>query len=120
MTFTTPILLLALIPWAAVAAWLLMNRRVSNSVPFLDLWRGASDAPRMSRRFHPPPLPLLSLLLSALFAILAAAGIMLTFVHASGARTVTVIVDRGITMSAAQRRDETIEAARAALLEQFG
>src|SRR5438034_3938323 len=120
MSFTSPILLLTLLPWLAVALWLLWSRRAHINVPFLDLWRTADQAKRTSRRFAPPPLPLAAALFAALLALLAAAGPRVHFAGAAERTMVTIILDRGITMSPLDRRAETIGSAAAMLFQPFG
>ena len=123
MFFASPIwLALLLPPWAAVAAWLMWSRRGARTdVPFLALWRGGSaESPTEKREFRPPPVALVATLLAILLAIVASArpGV---FVAAAGEEgpLVTIIVDRGVTMSTRDRLTEVIEAARPAVLEAF-
>ena len=95
MLIAAPIWLLALIPWSALAVWMLWGRRERVGVPFLALWRDAEARPSTSRAAHAPPLPIILLLLTILFAILAASSPTL-----SGSQPITILVDRGVTMSA--------------------
>jgi hypothetical protein len=97
MLFATPIWLLALIPWAALATWMLWGRREQVGVPFLALWHAADARPTTRRAARPPPLPIVLLLLATLLAILAAGSPTLS---APATPAITVILDRGITMSA--------------------
>ncbi len=98
MTFAAGIWLIGLVPWAALSAWLLWGRPPRLRVPFLDLWRGPVAVRRQSRRaLERPPVAIAALLLAMLLAILAAAGPRLS---SSGHGKITVLVDRGLTMSA--------------------
>ena len=75
-------------------------------MPFIELSRGAVKFPRSSRQFSPPPLSLIAILAAMLLAILAAAGP--TVERGKFPPSVTLIVDRGITMSARGRIDEVL------------
>ena len=97
MHFATPIWLLALVPWAALVVWMLWGRREQVAVPFLTLWEGGEATPTISRAVRPPPIAVALVLLSILLAILAAATPTASLPHSL---PVTVLVDRGITMSA--------------------
>jgi hypothetical protein len=97
MLIAAPIWLLALIPWSALAIWLLRGRRERVGVPFLALWRDAEARPSSSRAVQAPPLPIILLLLTILFSILAASSPTLS---RSETQPITVLVDRGVTMSA--------------------
>jgi len=97
MLIAAPIWLLALIPWSALAIWMLWGRRERVGVPFLALWRDAEARPSTSRAVQVPPLPIILLLLTILFAILAASSPTLS---RSETQPITVLVDRGVTMSA--------------------
>ena len=122
MFFASPIWLALLIPWAAVAAWLMWSRRGERTdVPFLALWRGgAEDSPRAKREFRPPPAALVAALAAALLAILAAGRPTVRAASGAPGPLVTLIVDRGVTMSARGRLAETIDAAWPKVLEAFG
>src|SRR5215218_3027353 len=100
MIFANPILLLALLPWGAVTVWLLGGRRTSVGVPFIELWRADHAVAPKNRFFHPPPVALAAAILAMLLALLAAAGPAVR----SGRRgpQLTIILDRGITMSPGQ------------------
>src|SRR2546423_4897256 len=116
MTFAAPIWLALLLPWAILTLWLLRARGKPQRVPFIDLWRGSIAAPKTSRLFHPPPLALLAALSALLLAILAAAQPALKLPLPLDDRTATVIIDRGVTMSAIARRDDAVAQANAALV----
>lgn len=113
MSFATPIWLVALVPWAGVVVWMLLGRRQGVSVPFIALWRGNAAMSRSRRRVIPPSWSLIAALASVMFAILAAAGPRLG-VGTSVSR-VTVILDRGISMSSKGRIAEVVDAARQAI-----
>jgi len=66
-------------------------------VPFLALWQNGEARPTKSRAVHPPPIAIALLLLTILLAILAASS---PTISSPNAGRVTVLVDRGITMSA--------------------
>ena len=112
MTFAAPVWLLALVPLAAVVIYLLWGRRRQEAVPFLDLWLGPVKGPRPKRRMAAPPQALALAILAMLLAVLGGAARV-----ADGRRrsAVTVIVDRGATMSADQRLATTVAAASKAL-----
>src|SRR5687768_14971494 len=122
MSFASAIWLALLLPlWAGVAVWLMWSRRGERTdVPFLFLWRGGTaESPREKRKFRPPPVAVVATLLAALLAILASArpGI---FIPAAGeGPLVTIIVDRGVTMSSGDRLAEAIGAAQPAVGEAF-
>ena len=97
MFFASPLWLLGLLPWAGVTIWLLLGRRQRVGVPFIKLWRGQTRSPRAKPSLTRPPLPILLAILSLLLAVLASAGPMLP---SRIGPVVTIIVDRGITMSA--------------------
>jgi hypothetical protein len=97
MTFAAPIWLLALVPWAGVVLYLVWGRRPRVDVPFLELWPAHGEGVRVRRRATPPPVALALAILAALLAILAAGR---PGVRWSGAGpTVSVVLDRGYTMS---------------------
>lgn len=117
MIFLSPFWLATLAPFAAVVAYLLWGRRREAGVPFLDLWAGPAKVPRPRRRFAWPPVALVLAILAVLLAVLGAAR---PAVHddTRGA-PVTIIVDRGATMSADMRFVQSARAAREAMM-QFG
>ena len=96
MTFVSPLWLLALIPWAGVALWLLTGRNPRVAVPFIELWRD-QDTPRRRAefRFQRPPIALACLLIAMLLALVAAAKPVLM----RGVVPVHVLIDHGVTMS---------------------
>lgn len=98
MIFTTPLWLLGLIPWLALTAWLLRGRHEDARVPFLKLWPARQPRPASSRALRVPPVWLIFLLLSILFAILGAARPQLTV--GRSAPPLSFIVDRDLALSA--------------------
>ena len=106
MTFASPLALALLVPWAILTLWLLWARHRATSVPVIVLWRGAVKLPRASRQFSPPPLSLVAILSAILLAILAAAAPAIP--RGKSPPPVTLILDRGITMSARGRIDEVL------------
>lgn len=123
MFVSSSIWLIGLIPWAALAFWVLWGRRKRIGVPFLPLWQGPLEGSRAKRSLQPPPLAVVLVLLAALLAVLAASRPMLPSTRDS--RTLlTIVVDRGLLMSARGReRLRFREAARSAsdeLVRHFG
>ena len=74
MFFASPAWLLALIPWSAVAVWMLRGKRPRVAVPFIELWRGPVGAVRVTTSWAPPSVAVVAVLLAMLLAILAATG----------------------------------------------
>lgn len=105
-SFYAPIWLVGLLPWMAVVTLLLLGRHRRVDVPFIDLWKGVVPARQAKRGMKLPPIGLAAALAAMLLAILAAArpGIR----NKSVGKTVTIIVDRGITMSARGRSALTL------------
>ena len=98
MTFLSPLWLVALLPWAAFAVWMLVGRRRRIRVPFLPLWNVPEELRRPKKGFEPPPVSLLFALLATLLALLAAARPRLSF--RDNPRHLAVLLDRGAGMSA--------------------
>ncbi len=98
VNFAAPLWLLALLPWGALTLWLLKGRRTRFDVPFLQLWRGPVRGPRPRRSLAAPPLGLALALASLLLAIVAAADPR--FRAPGRGPEVSIIVDRGLSMSA--------------------
>ena len=101
MVFASPLLLLALLPWAGAALWLLWGRPRRTPVPFLELWRGPALQKPTRRGLQAPPVFLACAILAVLLALLAAAGPRLSVRQGGAGEPIAIIVDRGITMSAA-------------------
>lgn len=100
MHFAAPWFLTLLIPLIGVAVWLMSRRGESAEVPFVHLW--PRDAAPIGRAWRLGRLPLwiALLLLAALAAILSAADLR---IGSRIERPVTLIVDRGVNMSAIDR-----------------
>src|SRR5262245_11655171 len=98
MGFVTPVWLWAILPWAGLVLWMFTGQRQRAIVPFLDLWRGPVKGPRVKRTIEAPPLAILCTLLAILCAIFGAARPSLDLGLQQGP-LITIIVDRGITMS---------------------
>ena len=97
MVFAAPLWLIGLIPWGMVTVWLLSGRRNSERVPFLPLWQASVVNQKIRSSFHVPPIALIAVLLSVLLALISAAQ---PAISGSRHRVVSVVVDRGLTMSA--------------------
>jgi hypothetical protein len=98
MYFASPLWLLASVPWAGVALWLLWGRRPRTLVSFLELWRGPALQKPARRALQPPPIYLALVLAGILVALFAAAGP--AFQTRRPGNPITIIVDLGMTMSA--------------------
>jgi hypothetical protein len=108
--FAAPIWLLGLIPWAAVAIYLLIGRRQRIVVPFIDLWQRSVSQAQQRRQLSLPP-SLAAFLAAMALGIFAAAGPQIR--RSETNRPIVLIVDRGITMSArsgSQRRFQALAA----------
>jgi len=123
MFFASPIwLALLLPPWAAVAVWLMWSRRGARTdVPFLALWRGGDEnTPRERREFRVPPRAVVAAMAAAGLAIVAAGRPGVGWTSPLDGPHITIILDRGLTMSVGARRAEVVDAAANALNEAFG
>jgi len=118
MAFASPIQLLLLVPWAGLAAYLILGRRTITQVPFVELWRGMKSSPRVDGWIQPPPLAVTLVLLSILLAIIASAGPTLR--PLSHQRNLVVLVDNGVTLAPAGRLGSLLQDARAELIHRFG
>lgn len=122
MLWSSPIWLIGLVPWAAVAVWLLWGRRRRIGVPFLALWQGPVKGPRARRSMQPPPIAVALCLLATLLALLAAARPALSNARLSQV-PLTIIIDRGLLMSGRGRAEarfrETAHAASDELSRYF-
>jgi len=98
MFFAAPWWLIGLAPWGALAVWLLRGRRRRVRVPFVAFWKDAEKTEPPRRGFQWPPAWVMLAMVAALLAILGAGR-----PHSrwpAGGQPITIIVDRGITMSA--------------------
>ncbi|HWE02717.1 MAG TPA: hypothetical protein VG326_09935 [Tepidisphaeraceae bacterium] len=100
MLFAAPLWLFAMLPWAAAVLWILWGRRKRTYVPFLDLWRGPALHKPTRRALQPPPIFLAAAIAATLAAVLAAAQPAIRSSRPAAIHPITVILDRGITMSA--------------------
>src|SRR4051794_37278934 len=104
MSFAAPLCLLFLIPWLGLLLWLLSGQRHRVNVPFLELWSGPITGPKVKRTIQPPPIALACALVAMLFAIIGAAS---PLIHSRQSNSsATLIVDRGVMMSAEPRRSQ--------------
>jgi hypothetical protein len=99
MFFASPLWLLALLPWSAGVLWLLWGRRRKTPVPFLELWRGPALQKPAKRALQPPPIFLAFAIIGTLLALLAAGRPRVMSRHGAPGNAITIIVDRGISMS---------------------
>jgi hypothetical protein len=100
MSFAAPIWLAALVPWAALVAWMLIGRRPRADVPFIELWRGWESLPRAKRALRAPPVSVILLLFATLCSIFAAARLWLA---ARAGNDVVAVVDQTARMTPAVR-----------------
>ena len=109
--FTSPLWLTALLPWAAVAVYLLRRTSASavEAVPFLALWRDMPRPALARGRLRPPSLALAAALAAAGVAIVAAGGPAIS--HDGADRPPVILLDCGVTMPA----DRLILLARSAM-----
>lgn len=123
MLFVSPLWLLALLPWAAVVIYCLLGQRPRQDVPFLELWQELHGPKPRHRRLAIPPAAIILGLLAVLFGILAAAG-PAWLRNTPGAQHISLIIDRGLTMSARgqtqERYKELAGAAADAFRQRFG
>jgi hypothetical protein len=98
LSFSHSPLLLALLPWAALAAYLFTGRPREVLVPFLDLWPKELAASPFLFSLQRPPAAIVAGLLAVMLAIVAAAGPAVG--HGRSAGPMVMVVDRGLTMSA--------------------
>jgi hypothetical protein len=107
--------LLALFPWLGLMVYLLIGRSPRVAVPFVELWQDPElPRPRRIRSLRPPPLAIGALLAGLLLSIIAAARPVV--LRASAGPSITVILDRGGTMSGKAALEEIEQA----LLDRFG
>lgn len=116
--FVSPIWLAALAPWALVAVWMLRRRAQRAYVPFTRLWDVPAGVQSRQRGTRRPPLFALLLLAAMLLGIVAAGRPVLVRPQRMEGGLI-IVVDRGVTMSAAEggvlRFDKLAEEAQAVL-----
>jgi len=124
MSFLAPLCLLGLAFWAALTGWLLLGRRPRVGVPFLRLWKGPTPTDRPRRGIRVPPIAILLALLAILLTIFAAARPVVPRAEPKNGSPITLIVDRGFSMSARGPHDfrfrEVFANVAALLRSQFG
>lgn len=124
MAFLAPLWLLGLLPWGAVAAYLLWGRRKRQDVPFLELWRVPPGGPTVRRKPAVPPVAVALALAGLLLAVVGAASPAVRWPGRPDRGPITVVVDRGLTLSARgtdrPRFKEVAEQVRAELSRRFG
>jgi hypothetical protein len=124
MLFLAPFWLLGLALWVALTGWLLLGRRTRINVPFLRLWRAPTPTDRPRRGIQVPPIAILFALLAILLTIFAAAHPIVRGAGATNKTPISLIVDRGLSMSARGEHDlrfrEVFTKAAAELRSQFG
>lgn len=98
MVFASPLWLLALLPWGGLTLWLLWGRRQRTIVPFLQLWRGPELVTPPKAGLRRPPIFIVFAVFAGFAALLAAAGPQAR-PGAGGRGRLTLIIDRGWTMS---------------------
>jgi hypothetical protein len=98
LLFGSPNWLIGIVGWAALAAWMLWGRWPRAVVPYLPLWLVGMPQERPRRQIEMPSAAVLAMLGAGLLAIVAASEPELLGRAGTG-RSVTVIVDRGLTMS---------------------
>lgn len=118
MVFAAPLWLFGLLPWVAVLIYCLLGQRPRQDVPFLELWQDARDLKPRHRRFAVPPAAVILGLLAALSGILAASG-PAWIVKTPGAREISLVIDRGVTMSARGQHQERYKESAEAVAEQL-
>ena len=97
MNVLSPIWLIGLAPWLALAVWMLRGRGDLRRVPFLPLWGESAGASKAAHKRKLPPLATMAVLGAMLLGVVAASRLAL------GGRqrvTVNLFVDRGTRMSA--------------------
>src|SRR5690349_11013431 len=99
MAFLSAWWLVGLLPWAALVMWLFRGRRRRVRVPFLSLWRGPIPLEIPKSGWEAPPIWVIATLIAILAAILAAARPLIRLTTRRS-QPITIIVDRGLTMSA--------------------
>lgn len=119
MTFASPAWLIALLPWTGLVLWLLWGRRRRTYVSFLNLWRGPALQEPPRRGIRVPPAFLVFAIIAMLVALLGAARPQFTGGFTPSVVELSMVVDRGWTMSArtgpARRLDVAARLATASL-----
>src|SRR5262249_1892874 len=119
VTLSSPIWLLALLPWALFTWYLLTGRHTKTPVPFLNLWQGDKSLPKLKPVLRRPPICVVGVIAALLLGVIAAAQPRISQAGID-AGPVTIIVDRGITMSAGRCFQEMARTATGTILDAFG
>jgi hypothetical protein len=117
MFFSSPLWLLALIPWTALVIWMFRGQSSRVSVPFINLWRGDLNVATARRSLVPPSFPVIVILLALVLAIFVAAGPRIR--SRLTVQPITIIVDRGLTMMPESRSASILQRANRELLNAF-
>ncbi len=108
MQFASPFWLLGFVPFVPIALSLLWGRRPRRDVPFLELWRVAPVERNDAWRWTPPNVAIVFALTALLLALIASArpsvGRGFGVSNRPGG-AITIILDRGVTMSARGKND---------------
>ena len=105
---------------------MLLSKPEGTAVPFLNLWREADSAPPrvVKRKLTLPQPAIVCGLLASLLAILGAAAPRITMVPYTEGPEITVIIDRGLSMTAMGVREprwrELVQTMRSPLQAIFG
>ena len=102
MSFTTPLLLLALLPWGAVAVWMCRGVPRRGAVPFLPFWDTGDALDRPQRKWVWPAGWVALLLAAAACGIVAGAG---PVTATRQGPPIVVILDLGLATGTPARRD---------------
>ncbi|MDP9173210.1 MAG: hypothetical protein M3O30_05000 [Planctomycetota bacterium] len=105
MYFTSPIWFIGLIPWGIAVVWLLRGRGTPAAVSFLHLWKGPAFGAPPRKAMQAPPAAIVAAMVASFLAIAAAAGPYLSVQRGAPGR-ISIIVDRGLSMSASNGRGE--------------
>jgi hypothetical protein len=116
MSFASPIWLTLLLPWAALAAWLLSGRREEARVPFVHLWPRSAAPARIRRALRIPPVSIACLLGAVLLAVLGSAGPHVARPSNARQHNVTLIVDLYVTSPARDAGGADLQPSRVVLV----
>lgn len=101
MSLLAPACLLLLIPWAALALWLLTGRASTTGIPYVPLWQGGLAQPRDRQNLRLPPAAIVLLLTAFAAAVLAAShpviSVRSALLPTAAPQPIVVVVDRGIS-----------------------
>lgn len=100
MYWSSPSWLVGLVPWGGLVLWVLLRSPRPVTIPSIVFWRVQGGSQQARRQLHIPPIAVTAILSSIALLIIAAADPHLS--TRSSPQPVTLIVDRGITLSASQ------------------